>query len=340
MDINIDKKEKRKRALKFTARLGMILFLGLSLYLFISAVILLFLTKPDKEVIMPYVIGKRFVDVYNSLARKGLVPEVKIYDVYDMDNGVILNQYPEKGSIVSEGEKIKLVVSRSRLFLPVPNLIGTKLPFALNKLKNLHINERSYSIETGVISYIQSDKIPESVIIEQSPEVGEEISPDRMINLLVSSGKIESDMKMPELNGQSIDICIDLLLSKGLFIMEEIVLTDSISNSGIIVSQNPKPGEIIERGMLVKLKVYFYPQRERSYTSYERVTYTIPSDEKPGIYEAHIEDNKQKRIRFSSTMKPGWKIDFIFKRKGDAKVTITSNKEVLEVIDIEPDEFD
>jgi beta-lactam-binding protein with PASTA domain len=346
MEVNIDnidkieKREKRKRIIKFTGRLVVILFLGLSLFLFVSAVILIFLTKPDKEVAVPNVTGKRFVDVYNSLVRKGLVPVVKTYDVYDMDNDVILNQYPEKGAIVTEGEKINLVVSKSRVFLPVPNLMGTKLPFALNKLKSLHFNDRSYSIQTGVISYIQSDTAAESIVIGQSPEAGEEISPDRLINLLVSAGKIQSDMKMPELRGQSIDLCIDLLLSKGLFVSEEILLTDSTAYSGIIESQTPKQGEAIERGSLVKLKIYYYPQREKTYTSYERITFEIPRDEKPGLYEAYIEDNKQKRIVFSNKMKPGWKMDFVFKRKGEATVTITNNKEVIEEIDIEPDDFD
>jgi beta-lactam-binding protein with PASTA domain len=343
MDVNadkIDQKEKRKRILKFAGRLAVILFLGLSLFLFVSAVILIFLTKPDKEVTVPYVTGKRFVDVYNNLVRKGLVPVVKTYDVYDLDNGVILNQYPEKGAIISEGEKITLVVSKSRVFLPVPGLIGTKLPFALNKLKSLHFNEKSYSIQTGVISYIHSDTVTESIVIGQSPEAGEEISPDRLINLLVSAGKIETDMKMPELKGQSIDLCFDLLLSKGLSISQEILLTDSAAYSGIVESQNPKVGEAIERGTQVKLKIYYYPQKEKTYSAYERVTYVIPKDEKSGLYEAYIEDNKQKRIVFSNKMKPGWKMDFVFKRKGEAAVIITNNREVIEEVDLEPDDFD
>jgi serine/threonine-protein kinase len=285
--------------LKIAGRFALILFIGLSLYLFVSSIILVFLTKPDKEVMVPNVVGKRFEDIYNSLVRKGLYPEIKPYIVYDMDDGIILNQYPETGKIVFEGEKIKLVVSRSKVYLPVPNLIGSKLPFAVNKLKNLHYNDRSYTIGTGVISYIPSDKIAESVVIEQNPGAGEEISPDRKVSLLVSSGKVGGEMKMPDLQGQSIDIAFDLLLSKGLSVLEEIVVSEAASKSGEIESQTPKAGEEIQTGMLVKLKVNYFPQKEKPFTSFERVTYSIPSDEKEGIFEAYIDDSGSKRIRFS-----------------------------------------
>ncbi len=338
MDDRMTKQEKRKQNLRFAGRLGLILFIGLSIYLFISSIILILLTKPGKEIEIPYVTGKRFIEVYNSLTRKGLIPEIEFYYVFDMDNGVILNQYPEKGTIVSEGEKIKLIVSRSEVYLPVPNLIGTKLPFAINKLKNLHLNGRSYSISIGTISYIPS-KYAESVILDHSPDAREEITPDRKINLLVSAGKVSNGMKMPLVKGQSIELGFDLLLSKGTNIYEEIVLTEFASKSGLIESQSPAPDEDININGLVKLKVLFYSQKERQYASYERITYTIPSDEKEGLFEAYVEDNRSKRIRFSRKMKPGWIIDFVFKRRGNAKIRIMNNKKTIETISINPDEF-
>ncbi len=339
MDAGIDNKEQKKGLVIFAGRIALILFIGLSLYLLVSSVILVFLTKPDKEIAVPHVVGRRFEDVYNSLVRKGLVPELKPYEVYDMDDGIILNQYPESGRIVFEGEKVKLVISRSKVFLPVPNLAGLKLPFAINKLKNIHYNDRSYAIGTGVISYIPSDKITESVVIQQSPEAGEEISPDRRVNLLVSSGKAGGEMKMPGLHGQSIDIAFDLLLSKGLFVQEEIATADTASKSGIIESHIPGTGDAILTGMIVKLKVNYYPKKEKAYTSYERVSYTIPSGEKEGIFEAYIDDGGPKRIRFSRKMKAGGKIDFIFLRKGAARISIVNNRQIVETINIEPDEF-
>ncbi len=336
---DIEKKEYKLFSLRSICRLGLIIFVGLSIYLFISTIILLLLTKPNKEVVVPHVIGKEFVGIYNSLTRKGLKPDVKFLDVFDLDNGIILNQHPESGSIVPEGSKLNLVVSRSKIYITVPNLTGLKLPFAINKLKNLHANNRSFALGTGVISYIPSEKIKESVVIDHSPGADEEVAPDRKINLLVSTGKIDQGMRMPKVTGQSIDLCFDLLHAKGLTVIENLVVTDQKWRSGIVQSQKPDRGKEIKKGSIVRLKVYYYSIKEHPYTSYERIRYTIPSDDERGLYEVHIEDSRPKRIRYSRKRKPEDIIDLIFKRRGNAKVSITKNRKVLEVIGIDVDEF-
>ncbi len=285
-------------------------------------------------------IGKQFISVYNSIVRKGLKPEIKFLDVIDIENGMIMNQYPESGNIVPEGGKLTLTVSRSKVYVAVPNLMGLKLPFAINKMKNLHANNRSLSLKAGNISYMHSDKVLESVVIDQSPSADEVITPEVKINLLVSAGKKSDEMTMPDVTGQSIDLCFGLLLSKGLNIVEEIVATDQKWKSGIIQSQKPNANEEITKGKTVTLKVNYYPFQEHPYASYERITYTIPSDEKPGLYEAYVEDSGSERVVFSRRMKPNMKIDFVFKRKGDADIIITLNKEEIDSISIDADEYD
>jgi hypothetical protein len=207
-------------------------------------------------------------------------------------------------------------------------------------MKNLHANNRSLSLRAGNISYIPSDNVLESVVIDHSPSANEIITPEIKINLLVSSGKISKDMKMPDVSGQSIDLCFDLLMSKGLNIIEEIVITDQKWKSGIIQSQKPDAGDEISKGNTVTLKVNYYPLENHPFNAYERITYTTPSDEKPGLYEAYIEDGGSNRVVFSRKMKPNTKIDFVFKRKGDADVIITLNKEEIDSISIDADEYD
>ncbi|HPD06248.1 MAG TPA: hypothetical protein PLJ75_13385, partial [Spirochaetota bacterium] len=59
------------------SRVAFIIFIAISLYLIISAIVVVVLTKPDKEVKIPDVVGKRYSDVHNSLIRKGLKPHLK-----------------------------------------------------------------------------------------------------------------------------------------------------------------------------------------------------------------------------------------------------------------------
>lgn len=332
MNNNVPKTEFKY--FKPVGRIVLIFFIGFSFYLFVSTIILLFLTKPEKEVTVPGVVGKHFSDVHNGLVRIGLKPELKFRDVHDLEEGVILDQYPERGDIVYEGSIFKLVVSRGVHSIDVPSLVGMELPFALNKLKNLHSYNRSVSLAAGMISYIPSEKSAENIVISQSPGAGEKVGPNRRVNLLVSAGKTQGDMNMPNVTNQSIDLCIDLLLSKGLYIDQDIVPGSRRDQSGLVVGQTPLKGVPVKRGDTARLRVLYYKPVEHTYRAYERVEFTVSGDKGAGLYEAYIEDDAARRIAFSREMKAGQKIDFIFHRNGNARISIVKEKRVIKVIRI------
>ncbi len=320
-------------------KIALMFFLGFSLYITVSAIMLIFLTKSEKEIKLPDVVGKRFIDVHNKLIRSGIKPVLKFKEVFEMDDGIILSQHPGYGSIVTENSNLKLVISRSKINIETPNLVGIELPVAINKLKNLHSHGKAISISSGIISYIPSEKNADNIVIGQNPKAGEMITPDRKINLLVSTGNLRSDNRMPDLRGQSIDLCYDLLLSKNVRIEEEIVETSNIKKSGIIISQKPGKGSRLKKGSSVKLKIYWYPVKEHPYMAYEKVEYTIPDDQKAGLFEVLIEDHVSKRTRFSDNMKPGEKISFIFHRVGNAKISIMNNKQTIRIMSIDVEEY-
>jgi beta-lactam-binding protein with PASTA domain len=334
--------DKKKDEIKYyyfksIGRIALIFFLGFSLYLFISTMMLVFLTKPSKEVKTPDLVGKKYTDVHNNIVRSGLRPELKFKDVFDLDEGMVLAQHPEPGEIISEGNPVKITLSRSAFYIDTPSVIGMELPMALNKVKSLHYRERSVSIGKGVISYIPSDKNAENIVIGQSPRAGEKITPDRKINLLVSSGKAQPDANMPDITGQSLELCYDLLLSKGIFIQEDIANTGEFAKSGIIYAQNPGKGAKLDKGSTVKLNVGHYPMTDKIYIGYETVEYKIPDGEKAGLYEAYIDDNSSRRTRFSAIMKPGQIIKFMFQRVGNARVSIVCDKKPVKILSIKVD---
>ena len=337
MEQNDISKEEKVDYFKTIARIALIFFIGFSIFLVISTIILIVLTKSDKEVSVPDVEGKKFVEVYNNLTRKGLKPELKFEDMFNVYDGIILEQHPESNSIVSENSTIKLTISRSSVYIDVPNLVGVELPMALNKIKNLHYHDRTVSLTTGIISYIPSDKSANNIVLDQTPRAGEKITPDRFVNLLVSTGKVETDSKMPSITGQSIDLCFDLLMAKGLVIREEVVKANDMKKSGLVIAQTPVKDINIKKNDAVTLKVNWYPLEKHPYSAYEKVEFKIPGDGEAGLYEAIIEDNKSKRIRFSRKMKAGQKIVFVFRRVGNAKIHMTCNKETVQIRSIDID---
>ncbi len=339
-EIKENNEEMKFKYFRPMGKLALIFFLGFTLYIFMSTMILIFLTESSRDVKVPELVGKRYIEVSNSLIRKGFQPNIKFEEVYDLEDGIILSQHPDSGEVVGEGSNLRLVVSRSKFYIDVPNLTGAQLPIAINKLKNLHYQDKTVSISTGVISYVPSDKTAENVVIAQSPRGGEKVSPDMKVNLLVSSGSEKKDDKrMPSVVDQSIDLCYDLLLSKGLKIKEEIVNTSDKSKSGIVFSQSIAPNSKIADGATVNIKVYWYSMKEHPYSAYETVDFTIPSGSGSGHYEALVEDNSSKRVRFSEDLKDGSKIRFIFNRTGNAKITISKDKKNIRVMSINANDF-
>lgn len=329
-----EKSSKRFSFLNGYGRVFLLYFAGFSLFLFISTIMMIILTRPSGEIKVPEVTGKKFSDVYNSLVRKGLKPEISFRDVYNLDNGIILKQYPESSSIVAGDSTIRLEISRSGYSIEVPNMVGKSLPIAINSLKNLHYHDRSFQVSPGVISYIPSEKTSDNIIIAHSPAAGERITPDRKVNLLVSSGKTKTDKRMPAIKGQSIDLCYDLLAARGVYIVEEIVKTWDKSKAGTVLSHTPGQRALLKEKSIVRLRVAWHPLKEHPYRAYEKVSFTIPAGKPAGLYEALVEDDAAKRIRFSRPMKAGQTIQFIFSRTGNAKITITADKKAVHAISI------
>ncbi len=334
-----DKKGMKKEEVKLTyfgtlGKLGLIFFLGISLYIFVSSIMLVFLTRSSAEIKIPSVVGKKYVDISNTLIRKGLKPDIKFVDVYDMDDGIILSQNPESGSILPENSTLRLYVSRSNFYIDVPNLIGTEYPIAVNKLKNLHFLDKTVSISPGVVSYLPGEGKAENVVIDQSPKAGIRITPDTKVNLLVSSGSSSGDIYMPDVTGQSIDLCLDLLMAKGLTVFQDVVKTGDLQKSGIIASQSLAPGKAVPEKGSVRLGVYFYDMKDSGYSGYALVDYTIPVNEPEGLYELLIEDNHSKRIIFSAVLKGGQQMKAVFNRFGNARVFINRDKKNIRIMSL------
>ena len=110
---------------------------------------------------------------------------------------------------------------------------------------------------------------------------------------------------MPDVTGQSIDLCYDLLLAKGVIVNQEIVKTDDINKSGLINSQSIPADTLIKDGDTVTVTVNYYSLTEHPYSAYELIEYIIPSDQPQGLYEAYIEDNYSKTYKIFKSFRSG-----------------------------------
>ena len=150
--------------------------------------------------------------------------------------GFVISQNPVAGTKMSPGTKVDLVISKGPSLIEINDLSRKSPEDAIQILETLGfeyelIEEYSEDVEIGLVS-------------GTIPEAGEIVTPDQLIQVVVSLGiRIE----MPEVDGLSYEDAINIL--------EELNLVPTIigDTNGRVRQQLPRKGEFVEPGQVVEL---------------------------------------------------------------------------------------
>lgn len=128
----------------------------------------------------------------------------------------------------------------------VPDVAGLKFEEALQRLEALDLKGR-YAGSLFNMEY------PEGSVVSQQPESGRRVKAGRVINLLTSSGKRK--LSVPNLLGRPAVQAKAVLAAKGLVLGE--VTEDYMPElePGLILTQDPLPGEEVATGALINITV-------------------------------------------------------------------------------------
>ena len=154
----------------------------------------------------------------------------------NIPRGFVISQNPVAGTKMSPGSSVDLVVSKGPSLIEISDLSRKSPEDAIQILETLGfkyeiVEEYSEDIEIGLVS-------------GTLPEAGEIVTPDQLIQVVVSLGiRIE----MPEVDGLSYEDAINIL--------EELNLVASVigDTSGKVRKQIPRKGEFVEPGQVVEL---------------------------------------------------------------------------------------
>jgi len=154
----------------------------------------------------------------------------------NIPRGFVISQNPVAGTKMSPGSSVDLVVSKGPSLIEISDLSRKSPEDAIQILETLGfkyelVEEYSEDIEIGLVS-------------GTLPEAGEIVTPDQIIQVVVSLGiRIE----MPEVDGLSYEEAISIL--------EELDLIPTIvgDTSGKVRMQIPRKGEFVEPGQVVEL---------------------------------------------------------------------------------------
>jgi len=184
----------------------------------------LIISKGPRASTVPSIIGITEQEGIALLQNSGFEPGRIIRQYSDeVPEGIIMDQNPRAGLTLSEGEMINFTVSLGPELIDVPNLIGKTLEEAEKELKGLNIR---YNISE------RNDAAPKNTVIEQSPKPNEAIEPGTVLEIVVSSGPVQT---------KRIIIEPILLPSEPSDITVKVIVSDDLGEKRIVYQQNHSP---------------------------------------------------------------------------------------------------
>ena len=198
-------------------------------------------TQTVARVEVPVLVGVREPRALELLREAGLQGDVA-RRAGNKPAGVVVEQDPEGGVRVEEGESVRLVVSRGPARETVPDLVGEQLNQALDDL-------RAAGFDSEVRQVFAEEE--SGVVVKQEPAAGAKLKDGATVALQVSKGP--KPVPIPDVVGQQASEATAVLRDAGFEV--NIVTVPSREPSGTVVAQNPTAGTLPEPGTTVRLNV-------------------------------------------------------------------------------------
>ncbi|MFA6449019.1 MAG: PASTA domain-containing protein [bacterium] len=207
--------------------------------------------------VVPNLIGKSVIEAKALLGNKGLIPVVSGRQSSDeIPEGYILLQTPESGTNVKKGREISLVLSSGQEKVSVPKLVGLTIEEATAIIvkSQLKLGEQRKEL---------SDQYEAGIVIEQSPQPGEERFVGRSVNVVISSGKASLIITMPRITDLAADQARDILEMNNLKNVETAAVAVGGVSENTVVAQSVLEGSNIAPDQKIVMFVAA-PQNEDS----------------------------------------------------------------------------
>ena len=125
----------------------------------------------------------------------------------------------------------------------VPDVEGLRESLALKQIVDAGL--------VPVVRRVTHDTVEEGLVIEQDPKAGERIDKGNAVTLIVSQGKRKA--LVPEVRGKGRDDAVQAIADAGL--KARVVEVNSDKDEGTVTAQEPRAGESVEEGAVVRINV-------------------------------------------------------------------------------------
>ena len=135
----------------------------------------------------------------------------------------------------------------AEIALTMPSLSGMEIDDAKELLDYMEL-------VVGSVDEVYSDDVPEGIVIEYYPGEGVEIAPGDEVSIVVSRGT--SLILVPDAMGMLLaDALLMREFAENIFFYEETAVFDDDLPIGVVVSQDPQPGDLAPRGHTITFEV-------------------------------------------------------------------------------------
>jgi eukaryotic-like serine/threonine-protein kinase len=197
---------------------------------------------------VPNVIGLERKLAVKKIEEQGFQADVQTGVGTAEDRGTVIEQNPDGGTRIEEGSTVRLLVSLGPEQVEVPDVVGKSLDEATQILANAGFR--------WTTRRVFSPDAPEGEVIKQNPGPGEQAEKGSNVTVTVSKG--QELAVVPDVLQQTRQSAESELKSAGF--VPEAVLVDSDSPKGLVVAQDPDPGNQIPKGETVQISVSKGPQ--------------------------------------------------------------------------------
>ena len=287
--------------------------------------------KATDNVKVPAVTGLDKDEAIKLLKEKklnGLI--VKTVNDDSVEAGKIVEQSPAANSEVKEGTNVELTVSVGKNKTIVPNLSNIDL----DKVEDI-LSKSNLSL--GKVERKYDDKVDENKIISQSVNFGEEVEKGTKIDIVVSRGKEDKKVEVPDLMGKTEAEAIKILYDSGLAVGKTEKKADN-QKAGTVIWQSYGKGVKVDAETKIDIVISSGKSNSDSvlnlnhYTEADAVTkkYTVSEPDKN--YQLRITKNTdagETKIYEKTIVTGGGKLTINIKAKSSDRFNIYINGELI-----------
>ncbi len=235
--------------------------IGVLILAFVLIVIVIPKLTEKDEIKVPDVYGMEISEAEDLLKKNGFKIDSKKGASDDVDENLVIETDPGKNRYVKEGSTITIYYSSGSQKIEIEDYTGQNVYEVKAKLELLGL---TVNVEEKEVEDSSSYKDKEDEIIDQSVEEGEKLSSGEVITLYIP--KILSVYPDMVSEGWSEQRATEFCEEYGLTINVQYKETADVEE-GMVLAQDPKPGEEVFDGETVKIVVSKMPTTTTTTTS-------------------------------------------------------------------------